>query len=166
VAMKYFTHEWAASDDENADALVKERYLQSVENFPESVRTRVRAIVRDKDFRDALLDCLEVDSVSHTVRLTLIDGDNEKGYFRTTISYSGATIRPGREETCAIFTMRSVRVRFDEFEMIGRMQYAHRFLLWPKACGELDVEFGEIEIRSVSINGRHYGKFGSFVVWK
>lgn len=136
--MRFFTVEWAegALDDHAFDAVIAD-YDAHISGFDRT--SSVWQFATTVSLNDAWLDKVVV--AGREIRLTLLTGDMQVGYWRTEITYTGASIIGEDTLRCALRT-RPSEVWYDEFST----QFTHGFLLAhpsgrAKAVGEFAIMF-------------------------
>ena len=147
--MRFFSHEWAASDDEAACRQVVDRYAEMLRTYPPRARRTVTRFVDAFDLRGALLDGLCVDQDTRTVTADIFSGDRRSGYKLLRIVYEDAGVaEDDRRAFEGVLAAKGPQVRFDEFDTCPdpaqRPCCRHRFLFWPKRYGEAAIEFSNL----------------------
>jgi hypothetical protein len=147
--VRFFSHEWAASDDEAADAHVAEAYREMLRTYPHGARIQVNAFVNAFDLRGAMLNNLVVDRAAGTVRLDVFAGDRLTGYSLLTLTYARAIVLPeARKSFEEALAREGTQIRYDEFDVLpaagGERRCVHRFSFWPRERGEASVEFSTL----------------------
>lgn len=163
--MKFFSHEWASSEDTQAVERTIGAYATAIGALEGPVGNSIRDFVRKFDLRGALLDTLEVNTVADAVSLGLVTGDMSQGYFKLTIGYRGCRLRePTLRRLGDLVRRRDVQTRFDEFDRAVEpipQHHVHRLLFWPRKWGEIEVPFTGLYTQVVAISGRKYSDTAS-----
>ena len=152
--MKYFTRAWAhgePSDAENASIVRSyDRYIERITRLlPRPLATLARGI----SLHDALIRRVIADFDRHSLRLELLCGDLQVGYFDLEILYHNvewgfldqeALARRARDQETEIL--------YDEVERITESVYEHRILFWPE--DEIAIRFGDLDLQRRPRNDR------------
>jgi hypothetical protein len=157
--MRFFSHEWSTIDDIEAD-LVFIQYKNLVSTISNTYKLPITRFVEECDLRGALVDMFSILSIRNTLRLDLIAGDVQSGYFLLSILYSGSSFDYIGEDLAATLDSRTTRVRFDEFDLDNKGVPHHRLLMWPRDRGEIDIQFSGIEWSKRMLPDRCYQNFG------
>ena len=147
--MRFFSHEWAASDDNALTRHVAREYGEMLREYPLPARSSVRRFVESFDLRGALLDGLSIDSGSRTVSMNIFTGDRRSGYKLLKIVYTDASIPgDGRKAFDRVVAEGSPQIRYDEFDFVvspgSSKSCRHRYLFWPKEYGEGEIAFQDL----------------------
>jgi hypothetical protein len=125
--MQYFTFGWAMGEIE--DELVIERYNASLDAL--DLESQLKIFATTNSLNDAYIDRVHYERSSGELKLLLLTGDLQVGYWHTELSYTHAQIENDgvlrhalmrREEPCEIW--------YDEF-VPSSDRWAHNFLLAP-----------------------------------
>jgi hypothetical protein len=157
--MRFFTHDWSTLDDVEADNISSE-HLRVVKLASDRCGIPLAGFVREFDLRGALVDRLLLQSGEAELNFDLIAGDNQHGYFALSLAYASSSFRYFGEDLGTALDLRSTRIRFDEFDVGSNGELHHRFLLWPKSRGEIDIQFAGLEWAKVPLPHRAYQNFG------
>lgn len=160
--MRFFSHEWASLDDAEAKKIA-DAHWRVVQKIDKGIAVNLTSFVEKCDLRGALLDKITIHKTKRCVDLQLVSGDNQSGYYSLLINYKDALISKASNELEAIFESRSSRIRFDEFDIYDSDKPCHRFLLWPRNFGEIEIQFSDLGYQRTSIDDRCYRSFGEFV---
>src|SRR5688572_3589070 len=133
--MRFFSHEWAASDDERECRRVADQYAEMLRTYPAAARSQVTRFVESFDLRGAMLDGLSIDPVARTVTADIFSGDRQSGYKLLKIIYEDASVATDdRKVFESVLAARGPQIRYDEFDLRpvepGRPCCRHRFLFW------------------------------------
>src|SRR3954469_7915325 len=144
--MRFFSHEWAASDDEAACRRIADDYAELLRAYPQPARGPVARFVESIDLRGAILDGLAVDQGVGTVTAEIFCGDRPTGYKLLTVVYEDASVETGdRAVFERVLAATGPQIRYDEFDGAAdrgqRASCCHRYLFWPKEYGEASIEF-------------------------
>lgn len=159
--MRFFSHAWAACEDEGEVRDVIARYQAQISTFSGSVGRDIRLFSRRFDLRGALLDSIVIDAKAEAVTVGLVSGDRSSGYFTLSINYLGCTLQANDIPIVErAFQSRRAQLRFDEFDRNSAVpaSFVHRFLLWPREFGELEFRFTKFETATRPVEGRKYNK--------
>jgi len=146
MRMQFFSHEWAALEDDAKANQIVDAYQSHMNAFPGSLGRKVRRFVSKHSLNGALLDHLRIYRKSRKVELVLVAGDQQVGYSRLALNYDFSRfIGVTHMQLSNILSRRNVVIRFDEFGHSRKSKpYAsqtavHRFLLWfLKFSGTVD----------------------------
>jgi hypothetical protein len=144
--VRFFSHDWAASEDEEECRRVAHQYADMLRTYPLPARSSVTRFVESVDLRGAILDGLAADRHSRTVALDIFCGDRQSGYKLLKIVYEDARVTTDDQAAFErVLAAKSPQIRYDEFDLArGLSERAccrHRYLFWPKEYGEGAVEF-------------------------
>jgi hypothetical protein len=144
--VRFFSHEWAASDDVKYCRQVADQYADMLRTYPLPARSSVNRFVGSLDLRGAILDGLAADRQSGTLTLEIYCGDRQTGYKLLKIVYEDASVTTGDEAAFErVLAAKGPQIRYDEFDLAGdpsgRASCRHRYLFWPKEYGEGAIEF-------------------------
>jgi len=127
--MKYFTRKWARGDlDEDTYNRVVSRYEEFLNTLDHS--STVWRFAKSISLNDAYLDRVAFDRPHGNLKLLLVTGDNQIGYWRTELSYAGAQIIEGEEVLKQALAARPTEIWYDEFDRDERGMI-HAFLIDP-----------------------------------
>jgi hypothetical protein len=145
--MKYFTFDWAMGKVED-DQLI-DRYNRFLTTLPSQSVVRFATTI---GLNDAYVDRVIYDSRSRELKLLLLTGDLQVGYWRTELSYAGALI--GNESILRhALAQRPTEIWYDEFTQdAGRL--THGFLLAPRdlrgaKAQEFQIEFDAFDYSQI-----------------
>lgn len=156
--MDFFTPEWAAGDlDDGEFDRVIQRYQNYLEGMPASAIAR--RFAGTVSLNDAYLDRVTFDRSAGRLKLLLVTGDNQIGYWRTEIAYSGAHIVVGEDVLRFALSTRPSEVWYDEFSG-APFDLTHGFLLAPQqpmslaSPGEFRIKFRGLSFAQTRAEGR------------
>lgn len=147
--MRFYSHEWAASDDEAECRQVADQYAQMLDGYPLPARGPVTRFVESFDLRGAILDGLSIDRRSRTVTADIFAGDRQSGYKLLKIVYQEASVTSAdRRIFESVLEAKGPQIRYDEFDLGSEggqpLGCRHRFLFWPREYGEGAIEFSDL----------------------
>jgi hypothetical protein len=139
--MRYFTFEWATGNESGVDPL--EEYSRFLSSLDQS--GSVHQFASTESLNDALVDRVVYDSNFKELKLLLLTGDLQRGYWRTELSYTDAVLH-GEAVLINAMDCRPTEIWFGEFARQGE-RLVHNFLLAPKdlrhaSAREFSIEFG------------------------
>jgi hypothetical protein len=141
--MKYFTREWAGGqlDDETYEQVLP-RYNEYLDTLDQN--GAIWRFATTVGLNDAYLDQVKFDRHAQRLKLLLLTGDNQVGYWRSELIYSGVHSVEGEEVLKKALSERPSEIWYDEFA--GRLpSMSHAFLMVPNRRGSLDSA-GEFRI--------------------
>lgn len=175
--MKYFTEAWAWGDDETDDQDLIARYNRDLE-AAFGRETRVWRFATTIGLNDAYVDRVVLDRRATELRLLLLTGSLQVGYWRTELIYSGLRALEGEAVLRAALSNRPTEVWYDEFLREGPAM-KHAFLLAPSdeafgsgrsANGGLGAEFSFVfdrfDYTQQEANGRELLTAEDESVWR
>ncbi|HLP69244.1 MAG TPA: hypothetical protein VK181_17140 [Rhizobium sp.] len=135
--MQFFTFAWATGKETGGDPLPEyDEFLRSFDQTDPAYR-----FATSVSLNDALLDHAIYDSAAKSLRLLLLTGDMQTGYWRTELRYTDVDVR-NREMLTHALEDRPREVWYDEFALLGT-RLSHNFLLAPeKLRAAREEEFG------------------------
>ncbi len=144
--MKYFTFELATGDSDLDWDEVIQSYNRSLESFGQA--SSVWQFARSISLNDAYIDRVIYNPDSKELKLLLLTGDLQVGYWRTEFVYSGARILNLPVLQLAL-TQRPTEIWYDEFTQENDRS-SHSFLLAPKetrgaVAQEFSIEFDQFD---------------------
>jgi hypothetical protein len=142
--MRFFTRAWHRGDlsDEETE-LVRLAHQEHMAALVPTLPLSLRQLASATNLHDAQIHGITLDKEGARLRIDLIAGDLQRGYFDVAIEYHETEI--GRLDTVAlrqIATLPDRQVLFDEVDRLETGQYVHRMLFWPYE--ELEVTFGTL----------------------
>jgi hypothetical protein len=156
--VKYFTSAWASGSMEDSEAAVlTARYardLAAAFNAGDPVRKFAEQI----DLNDAYLDRLEYDPANRRLKLLLLTGSLQVGYWHTEITYGGVVAIEGKDALRSALAIRPTEVWYDEF-FLDNGERVHGFLLAPREgapqdAGEFAIRFQTFDCAQSASEGR------------
>ena len=160
--MRFFTHEWALLEGPDANA-VYTAYERVIRTASDKLGIRLEDFVREFDLRGSLVDRISSSKSCDDLRLELVIGDNQRGYSALHLSYLGGQITYSGDSLIEALDARSTRIRFDEFDLEAGDKLHHRFLLWPKQRGEMEISCVGFSWEVWRLSSRAYQNFGEIV---
>ncbi|WAX94999.1 hypothetical protein N7E70_025675 [Aminobacter sp. NyZ550] len=163
--MRFFTFEWATGEDSERDPVTDYAQFLSAADLAEPVRQLATSI----SLNEALLDCVVFNSAARELRLSLITGDLQVGYWRTEITYLGAVVK-NQEVLSQAVANRSSEVWYDEFGVLAK-QPSHSFLLVPENFRratkgqEFNIEFTSFGFVQHAVSKRSLSTVHDVSVW-
>jgi hypothetical protein len=156
--MKYLTAEWALGClDEDACEAAVEGYQTYLDALDES--DPVWRFVRTPSVHDAYLDKVVFDRTKQVLKLSVVNGDVQSGYFLTELVYSCARITCGEDVLRRALSERPSEIWYDEFAGSPRAT-THSFLLAPidndhsRRADEFSITFGEFNFTQIRLESR------------
>ncbi|HRO32392.1 MAG TPA: hypothetical protein PLQ03_03180 [Brevundimonas sp.] len=152
--MEYFTRAWALGDvsDEEWDK-VESAYRAYIDTLDQG--SAVWRFATTIGLNDAFVDRV-IEDVGD-IRLMLLTGDLQRGYWHTKITYKNARLILGRGALAQAVQNRPTEIWHDEFSGLGS-EMVHRFLLvQPNGTedrGEVHILFTDLEFSEVPARGR------------
>ncbi|TWF49805.1 hypothetical protein [Neorhizobium alkalisoli] len=161
--MRFFTSEWATGDDESDAVANQQNFLNSLD--PDDP---VYSFATSVNLHDARLDRVVFDSATRHLKLLLLSGDLQVGYWRTEISYADAAVQ-GRDILAAALDTRSAEVWYDEFYLADN-RMTHAFLLVPESlrgsvAQEFEITFTSFSYTQQPIEGRVLATADNISIW-
>ncbi len=152
--MKYFTRSWlnggmSEAEHEATVASYSDYLDRVVPELPQSIA----ALAREPSLHDALIRRVVLDFAAQSLKLELLSGDLQFGYFDVEILYrrvewslldQAALVRRAEDPETEFL--------YDEVERISGDTYEHRVLFWPD--DEIAIRFGELEFQRKPRDGR------------
>ncbi len=120
--MRYFTREWAAGDDESDTLGSYNQFLSTLDPHSD-----VRRFATSINLNDAWLDKVIFNRSEKRLRLLLLTGDRQVGYWHTDLSYSGVHVA-GEDVLKRALVTRPSEIWYDEFAKEDEV-LSHSFLL-------------------------------------
>ncbi|MFA4893101.1 hypothetical protein [Brevundimonas sp.] len=153
--MEHFTRAWALGDlSDDEAAKVESAYRTYIDTLDHG--SAVRQFATTIGLNDALVDRAIIDSGN--VRLRLLTGDQQRGYWHTEITYKNARIVFGQDALAQAVQNRPTEIWYDEFSG-GEPEMVHRFLLvQPSGTedrGEVRIEFTDLKFSETPAQDRH-----------
>lgn len=152
--MEYFTRAWAIGElsDEEYDKVIP-AYQANIAALDHD--TAVWRFATTIGLNDAFIDRVSIESGD--VRLRLLTGDRQRGYWHTDITYRNARVILGHDALVKAVQDRPTEIWYDEFTgMAGAM--FHRFLLVQPGGiedrGEVHIEFTDFDFSETPAQGR------------
>ena len=152
--MEHFTRAWAlgdVSDDEAAK--VESAYRAHIDALDQG--SAVWRFATTIGLNDAFVDRAITDSGD--IRLRLLTGDQQRGYWHTEITYKNARLVFGHDALSQAVQNRPTEIWYDEFSGVGA-EMVHRFLLvQPSGTedrGEVHIQFRDLEFSETPAQGR------------
>ena len=139
---------------------VTSEYLCLVNAASDRCGIALSDFVREFDLRGALIDRFILQGDETELILDLVTGDKQRGYFALSLVYTDRSYLYSGEDLGTALDFRSTRVRFDEFDLDSGGKLHHRFLLWPKSRGEIDIQFAGLKWTMGPLPNRAYQNFG------
>jgi hypothetical protein len=138
--MRYFTRDWANGElDDGAADLVWPEYLRDLQASFDPAGP-VCGFAASVSLNDAYVDRLTIRRSSNEVRLLLLTGSLQVGYWRTELVYSGGRIAQGEDVLRSALELRPTEIWYDEFAW-DRDGGRHSFLLVPSGpLGEQEFQ--------------------------
>lgn len=139
---------------------VERNYWTYIDGLDQS--STIQRFARFVNVHDAFVG--PVTREDNILRLRLLTGDLQVGYWQTDLTYRNATISYGEAALFQAARRPRTEVWYDEFSSNGS-QWIHRFLLWPrfltakkgkKVRGEFHIKFDEMNFNQVPLNGREF----------
>jgi hypothetical protein len=156
--MEHFTFEWASghlSDDEYDR--VREQYKKYLNALDRT--SAVWRFAKTISLHDAYLDRVIYDGSEGSLRLSLLTGNVQVGYWMTTLTYSGAQIAKGEGVLKLGLAKRPSEIWYDEFTG-SPIASGHAFLLAPdhgrglRNPGEFKITFDKFDFAQERIATR------------
>lgn len=152
--MDYFTRAWALGDvpDDEADK-VESAYRAYIDALDQG--SAVWRFATTIGLNDAFVD--RAIRNSGDIRLRLLTGNQQRGYWHTEITYKNARVAFGHDALAQAVQNRPTEIWYDEFSGVGA-EMVHRFLLvQPNGTedrGEVHIEFRDLEFTETPAQGR------------
>lgn len=152
--MEHFTRAWADGEfsDEEDDKVLPayQAYVDALDHD-----TAVWRFATTVGLHDAFVDRVSIESGD--VRLRLLTGDQQRGYWHTEITYRNARVVFGQDALAEAVLNRPTAIFYDEFA--GSMpEMVHRFLLvranGTEDRGEVHIEFAAFNFSQSPAQGR------------
>lgn len=143
--MEYFTRAWAVGElsDEEFETVLPayQAYIDALDH--DSTVWRFATTI---GLNDAFVD--RMDAEAGDVRLRLLTGDLQRGYWHTELTYRNARVVHGQDALLRAVESRPTEIWYDEFS--GTMpNMVHRFLLVQangvEDRGEVHIEFTDFD---------------------
>lgn len=138
--MKYFTHAWAYGDmdDEAFDRVLQHYNEHLARNFEQDAA--LWRFANTVGLNDAYVDRIIVRPATREIRLLLLTGDLQVGYWRTELLYSHAEIVEGAVALRRALAARPTEILYDEF-VREPDRPSHAFLLDLNQPNEFRISF-------------------------
>ncbi|ACM35868.1 MULTISPECIES: hypothetical protein [Rhizobium/Agrobacterium group] len=134
--MQFFTLEWATGDQDDGDPVAEYSQFLSTLDKDSAVYTFATSV----SLNDAIIEHAVFEQASKRLKLVLLTGDLQIGYWRTEIQYTHATIM-GREILVEALHEHPTEIWYDEF-FSNNDRLSHGFLLVPRRLSDgLSQEF-------------------------
>lgn len=157
--MKYFTAEWASGDLGEAEwgAVIPLYNRDLIEAF--DADDTVRQFAEHVGLNDAYVDRIEWDAPARSLKLLLLTGSLQVGYWHTELIYRGVSAINGEDVLRAALAIRPSEIWYDEFYRDGDV-VVHGFLLAPRgsdlqSAGEFAIRFSEFDCTQSRASGRN-----------
>jgi len=148
--MEFFTPEWASGNlDDDDSAAVVQRYNEYLGSLDKA--GAVWRFATTVNLNDAYLDRVIVDKLTGNLKLSLLTGDLQVGYWMTELTYSAAQIVDGAEILRLALSKRPSEIWYDEFSGSPHAG-SHAFLIAPRQDEGLQ-SWGEFRI---TFDGFHF----------
>jgi hypothetical protein len=143
--MDFFTRAWALGDLSDGEAAeVESAYQAYIDALDQG--SAVWRFATTIGLNDAFVD--RAITASRDVRLRLLTGDQQRGYWHTEITYKSASVVFGQDALAQAVQNRPTEIWYDEFAGVGA-EMVHRFLLvQPSGTddrGEVHIQFTGFE---------------------
>ena len=167
--MEYFTTEWASGN------LSDDAYARVIEQYNEYLSTLDRTsgawrFATTISLNDAYLDRVLYDRSEGSLRLSLLTGDNQVGYWMTELTYAAARIADGERVLKLGLSKRPSEIWYAEFTGSPNAS-SHAFLLAPnngqrlRSPGEFRISFDKFDFAQVRIATRQLPTATDLSVW-
>jgi len=152
--MEHFTRAWALGDlSDDEAAKVESAYRAYIDTLDH--RSAAWQFATTIGLNDAFVD--RAITGSGNVRLRLLTGDQQRGYWHTEITYRNARVVIGQDALAKAVQNRPTEIWYDEFSGV-EPEMVHRFLLvQPSGTedrGEVHIEFTDLEFSETPAQGR------------
>lgn len=152
--MEHFTRAWALGDLSDVEAAkVESAYRAYIDALDQG--SAVWRFATTIGLNDALVDRASTDSGD--IRLRLLTGDQQRGYWHTEITYKNARVVVGHDALSQAVQNRPTEIWYDEFSGV-EAEMVHRFLLvQPNGTedrGEVHIQFTGLEFSETPAQGR------------
>ena len=152
--MEHFTRAWAIGElsDEEYDKVLPayKAYIDALDHD-----TAVWRFATTVGLNDAFVDRVEIGSGD--VRLQLLTGDGQRGYWHTEITYRNARVAFGQDALAQATENRTTEIWYDEFSGFTS-EMVHRFLLvetdGTADRGAVHIEFTAFDYSETPAQGR------------
>lgn len=154
--MEYFTRAWAIGElsDEEYDRVLPayNAYIDALDH-----NTAVWRFATTVGLNDAFVDRADIESGD--VRLRLLTGDLQRGYWHTEITYRNARVTFGQDALTQAMANPTTEIWYDEFSGFAS-EMAHRFLFvktgGTEDRGEVHIEFTGFEYSETPAQDREF----------
>ena len=167
--MQYFTAEWASGDlSDHEVAQVLKQYNEYLGTLHQ--RSAAWRFATTISLNDAYLDRVLYDRSKGSLRLSLLTGDNQVGYWMTELHYSGAGIAAGEEILRLGLSKRPSEIWYDEFTGSPNAS-SHAFLLAPydgqgfRSPGEFRITFESFDFTQKPAAVRQLATATDLSIW-
>lgn len=163
--MDYFTFDWAMGNESDVDAIGDySRFLTSLD--PAGAVWQFATTI---SLNDALLDKVVFNRSEGELKLLLLTGDLQVGYWRSELTYTGVTLH-GERVLADALDRRPTEVWYDEFTCRGE-RLCHNFLLAPTdlgqaTTGEFGIEFVSFSYTQEAVTSRTLATEHNTSVWR
>jgi hypothetical protein len=135
---------------DGAAARVEAEYQQHRAEVLPRLPGPLRALAQDINIHDGLIRAIEIDAPARELRLALVCGDLEVGYFDLDLSYHGVRIDlVDRKVLGVIARDPETEVLYDEVDAWDEGVFVHRLLFWPH-YRETDIVFKGLSMTRTS----------------
>ena len=162
--MQYYTFDWATGTDETEPGPRYKNFLGTLDPHGRVYRFAVTI-----GLNDAYLDRIDFDSASGDLRLLLLTGDLQVGYWHTELIYTGAVLENEAELKTAL-TARPTEIWYDEFSRRDE-KLRHSFLLVPENTRkprdrQFHIAFETFDYSQRQADGRSLSTQDDASLWK
>lgn len=152
--MEYFTRAWALGDlSEEQEAKIERSYRAYIDALDHG--SAVWRLATTVGLHDAFVDRVITDSGD--IRLRLLTGDLQRGYWHTEITYKNAHVVFGHDALSQAVLNRPTEIWYDEFATLETAM-VHRLLLVQaneiEDRGEVHIQFASLEFSETPADGR------------
>jgi hypothetical protein len=147
--MKFYTKKWYQGKLPHRESeLIVKKYNQYFRKVLSKIPTLFRHHIKNLNLHDGLIDQFVIDKSKKEICLSLICGDNQRGYSKVEIKYKepqgvGAATHKIRK----LLQNRDTEILYDEFDLSNDGRFIHRYLFWPEFI-ELKISFKSLNVQS------------------
>jgi hypothetical protein len=143
--MKYFTLAWHNGELSDAESdSIRQAYRRHIEKLAPQLPSAIAELATQVELHDALIRKVVFDLRRRTLRLELLCGDKQVGYFDLEMHYADVSL--GRNALSALQAAAQdaeTEVLYDEVDRVED-GYVHRLLCWPHR--EIDIQFRQLAL--------------------
>ncbi len=144
--MKYFTRAWASGDlSDTEQEQILESYQEHLSRHRSVLSGNIAKLATRISLHDGLVRRVVIDRRTVELKLELLCGDNQVGYFDLDLTYRGVQWDGFDLEVLERRARdRRTEILYDEVDVLSDGVFEHALLFWPE--DEVSIRFYELDI--------------------